>query len=636
MTATTQTPSEGDTGDVYPPAQRVADRRGEADTAPGERAARHPLSRFRNPGFVAFAVWVVALPIVYVITKIAAFDPFSNHGWNTSLALGLAATAVLLAVAVRISASPTVAGVAAGAWAAWVALFFRTALAGTPFAFGGMQGDAGRVAAMATRYSATPFSADAFVQGVPSEYPMFFPWVVGRTAALLGLPGWRLLADFEILAMSGAVLVAFLLWRRLVPAWAAFGISALTLLAFGDPRKAYEVLTLAVFIPWALSALGRPPRGRMHWLLAGVLGGFVVMTYQGWYMFGLVGLVGLIVVAWRAEPDRRAYVLHVLKVAATSAVVASWYLVPYIYGVATIGARSVADTYVPGSLHFDLFPFLSAELISVVEVVGLVGLLWLRKSVWWASSLLLLGAGAFTYRIVAMLYFGLTRRTLLLHYTEHMYETVLVIAGVLVVAHVAPLVLARLQLVPPRGFAAALLAIVVAVAGYVYSAVWFPSVGQPYSHYVAEAHNEPLPGEGFPRFAKDRSTARFPVTAIQQAVEAQTGPNPDKVTLATDERLYAYLPWPGYLGLSQSGTGSLVHWQERYAEVKKLAGTSDPAQFADASKNTAFGPIDVFVLKRSGNAWLWRTVRFTPTQFDPASWTIVDTLPDDVVVAIRK
>jgi hypothetical protein len=52
--------------------------------------------------------------------------------------------------------------------------------------------------------------------------------------------------------------------------------------------------------------------------------------------------------------------------------------------------------------------------------------------------------------------------------------------------------------------------------------------------------------------------------------------------------------------------------------------------------DTAFGRIDLFVLRRSGTEWVWRDVRFRPEQFAPASFAIVADLPENTVLAIRR
>jgi hypothetical protein len=598
-----------------------------------------------NPTAVAVVVWLLTLPGAVLLPRIGDLNPFGQRAWALSLGLGFGGVAVLLCGALgwtrrRPSAAlPVLSGVAAGLFAAWVALTLRIALHGSPYGFGGMLGDAGRSTALATRFSVTAVSSDSWIPGLPSEYPPLFFWLTGRTAAVLDIPAWKLIGDAEILFASATVIAGFALWRRLVPPWVALTIVALGLVVFGDPRKSYEVITAAVFVPWVLATFGRPPRGRLHWLVAGIIGGLIVLTYQAWLVFGALGLLALLVRTWRGAEDRRRYLLHLVGVAVVAAVVASWYVVPLVYAMLTKPSMSVSDLYAPGSMEQNVLPFLSATPMGVLQLVGLGGLIWLRRSAWWATPLLLLVAGTLLFRVLATLRFALTGHTLFLHYSSSLYSTVLVAAGVLVIAHAAPILARRLSAAPPGGITAATVALALAFVCYSYSGTWLPGAGAPSAHYAAEAHQEPLPGGGYPRYAGSAPGKRptpFPAYPIRDSVERVLGPDPRRVSLSMDERLYAYLPWPGYIGTSRGASGSLSLWDRRKAEIQRLTETTDPASFADASAHTRFGPIDIFVLRRDGNRWMWNDQAFTPGQFDPTKWMVDTSLPDDVVVAVRR
>ena len=54
---------------------------------------------------------------------------------------------------------------------------------------------------MAERYSTTAASADAWIPGLPGESPPLYPWLIGRTAAVLHTEAWRLLGPAEALPM---------------------------------------------------------------------------------------------------------------------------------------------------------------------------------------------------------------------------------------------------------------------------------------------------------------------------------------------------------------------------------------------------------------------------------------------------
>jgi hypothetical protein len=210
----------------------------------GARGTGGRLSRL-NPSLAAVITWLVCLPVAFAAATLGPADPFR---------LRVAMVPVVVAVAGVI-----VAGVASRR--------LRVALHGTPFGFDGLGSDAGRLAAMANRYATTWHSSDGIVPSVPSHYPPLFPWLVGRTSALIHVPAWRLLGPAEAITLSFAVIAGYLLWRYLVPGPLALAVTLPILLCFSLPAKAFEILALAVFIPWTLATFGEPPRGRrLHWL----------------------------------------------------------------------------------------------------------------------------------------------------------------------------------------------------------------------------------------------------------------------------------------------------------------------------------------------------------------------------------
>jgi hypothetical protein len=611
-----------------------------------ERSPR-PLHHRRRDWTVPLAVgtWFVGAVIAEVIPRTTGISGFGMRGWSVPLGYGFAgALAILVTFALLRRAPDWLAGVSAGFFASWVTLVLGTSVAGTPFPFFGLLGDAGRLTAMATRYSVTWASSDAWIPGLPSEYPPLFPWVIGRTSAIIGVPAWRLVGDFEVLTMGLAVLVGFLMWRRLLPSWVALTTTVFAFSWFAIAPKAYEAIALIVFIPWTLATFGRPPRGRLHWLAAGIIGGLIIQTYYGWLIFGGIGVLAIAIATLRAEENRKAFLLYLVKVAVTALVVASWFLGPLIYAKITIGGSTVADLYGSSNYLDNLFPFIGSTPMAILQLVGLVGMVFLRRSTWWATPMLYLVAGAYLFRILGTLAFALTQHTLLSQYTPSVYGAVMTVAGVLTLIDAMPKLLERLRIEPPTGGVVIALSIALAWAGFTFTTDVMPNIGGRYSDYTERAYLEPLPdGSHLVNKTNGAFTPWFPVGPIQQAVEQVLGPNPDAVVLSADERLFSFLPWHGYTWNDLGG--SLSHTFERVAEIRKLEGIPDPAQFATASANTAYGPIDVFILLKKDGAWQWdmhmgfnqpeAIVSFQPSQFDSAHW-IVDDLPNDYVVAIRR
>jgi hypothetical protein len=606
-----------------------------------------------SPTVIAVTVWLVGSPIAFVLPTLQRFDPMRIRSWAMVLApLFLAVFAfVLLGLWRRTRHASWLAPTAAAGLAVWTVFMLRVSLRGTPIPFGGLLGDSGRLTAAATRYASSPANADAWIPGLHAEYPPLFPWIIGRTAALLDIPAWRMVADFEILFASLTILVAFLLWQRLVPAWVALAITVVTFLPAGQPQKSYWTITLAVFVPWVLATFGRPPKGRWHWLPAGVLAGLIVLTYYGWMIWGAFGILALAIATWRSEPDRMAYIRYLLKIAGVTVVVASWYVVPYIVDSLTMPGQTVGDLNPGYEMTTDVFSFLDGVPflpLALLQVVGFIGLVWLRRSAWWATPLLALVLSALLFRALFTAYFVLTEHSALAGYTPRLYGAALSIGGVLVLVHAIPGLLQRLELTPPREVLVLVVALLVAWCGYNFSKDWMPGAGGRYTDYTQLALGEPRTDANvfYSDYPAVKPSEWFPLDAIQSTVERQYGAAASAhVSLSADERLYAYLPWPGYAVNERGGAAARSRMDDRYAEIHKLATTKNPSAFTRAAQATAFGPIDVFVLRKGEAGWEYSantgygaailTDVFTPDQFNPSDWRVADITGSDFVVIMR-
>ncbi|WP_067489251.1 arabinofuranosyltransferase [Actinomadura hibisca] len=634
----------------------------DAPSATGKPTAR---TRWRapRPGATAAAVAVYAalLPVALWAPGALGADPFRLRTAMIPIVVG---AALLLATAITATAMrrggggravAVVCGVAAGLFAVWTAFTMRVGLTGAAYGYAGLRGDKGRLSALAMRHTVTMHSSDGIVQAAPSEYPPLYPWLIGRAGVLLDVPAWRLFGAAEAIACSLAVVVCFVLWRRSVAAPVALALAVVSLVVFPRPDKAFEVFALMVVVPWTLAAVAAPARrDRLHWAVAGLLGGLMVLLYQGYLMFAALGIVTLAVLAWRRSPDRRRYALHLLGLVLTAAVAASWYLGPYLAIMATRGLQ-MTDVFNSTRMLDHPMPFLAATPLGALELAGLAGLVWYRRRERWAETLLVLLASAYLYRLVFLAGYVLNGHTKVLHYTDGLIQVVLACAGVLTVTRAAPVVARRLQASAPAGLPVLALAVLVAWTGVEMWRTWLP--GAPPSGGAGEefqisatltpnsatrAFTEPLPDGNYSPFAPEGLRAGwFPAGPVAEQVRSVLGPGARPVTLSVDERLFAVMPWPGYVGVDRSASGSTTHWYSRVRALKKLARVSDPARFAAASARTPFGGIDAFVLRRKGPHWEWTAyghptrVRFTPGQFASPAFARAD-LPNGLVMAVRR
>jgi hypothetical protein len=614
----------------------------------------------RHPGTLAVLTWLVATPLAAMIPGLVNINPFTQRGADVPLALGGLVVMVVGGAALwrRGPGTDAVAGVAAGLFAAYIVLTLRTALHGTPFGFEGIDGDTGRITAMATRYTVSWTSTDGIVADVPSEYPPLFPWIIGKLSVLSGVSAWRLMPFAEIGTVSTAVIAGFLLWLRHVRAPLALAIMGLGIALYGGPNKSYEVLILMIFLPWVLSTFLTPPRGRLHWLAAGAIGGLIVLVYYTYVVFALVGLIALLWMTWRREG--RPYLLYILKVGAVTAVLSCWFTVPYVWAMLRGGQQ--LDVFESSTISQLPLPFLEFTPLGLVQLAGLIGLLCFRRSVWWANPLLLIMVSAYLYRVINLIRYVATGHTGLFYYTLPLISMCLVAACVLSFGELVSRLPERLT--PPRPAGAAVLAFLFVFVGFGYWGDWMPvnkwhaSVQGPArptfnsgygltNSYTMHAHAQVFPNGAkshFARSAKDgkHSWPWFPTTPIQKAVEGVLGAGAAPRTLSDNEELFTYLPWNGYIGTDRGSSYGPVKWDARFAELNRLAAIKDPAQFAQAAKATKFGAIDVFILHREGTDLVWRplrdpgVLRFSPQQFGATNFVVVNDLPGGTVVAIRR
>src|SRR5690349_11821651 len=277
----------------------------------GTRGIGGRLARL-NPSLAALMTWLVCLPVAFAAAALGPADPFRLRVAMVPVVVAVAGV-IVAGIASRRLPADLASGIGAGLFGGWTAFTLRTALHGTPFGFGGLGSDPGRLAAMANTYSHAWRSSDGIVPSVPSNYPPLFPWLVGRTSALIHVPAWRLLGPAEAITLSFAVIAGYLLWRYLAPGPVALALTLPVLLCFSLPDKAFEILALEILVPWAIATFGEPPRGRrLHWLPAGLIGGLSILLYWAFIMFVALGVLALAVVTWRASAERGRYVRHVV------------------------------------------------------------------------------------------------------------------------------------------------------------------------------------------------------------------------------------------------------------------------------------------------------------------------------------
>ena len=283
------------------------------------------------------------------------------------------------------------------------------------------------------------------------------------------------------------------------------------------------------------------------------------------------------------------------------------------------GSSQVDDLFQGGGIQDSPLLFLSPTPLGVLELIGVIGLIWWRGRVWWGRPLLLLTGSAYAYWLLGLASFSLSGHTLLLQDTPRMIGPLLAAAGVLTIAHAAPGIVRRLSIrTVPAGLPALGLCLLIIWTAVTAWQAWMPggpaSASGQYQPAVSTSLNEAtnafttaLPdGSYSPAAPASLRKPWFPTDPIEKDVASVLGASAAPVTLTTSEELFAYANWPGYIPVSMGAAGTNTDWPARYAALRELSRVTDPAAFAAASARTAFGPIDVFILQRTGPArWTW-------------------------------
>jgi hypothetical protein len=562
--------------------------------------------------------------VAVVLTRRLAGNPFADGAtqpWYLAAAvLGLVGVAVLLwaPAAARRWVAP--AGVVAVA--TWTSGYITAQLAGTPFTYWGVHGDTGRLSALVTRYTVEWTSADVFIDGKPSEYPPLFPWIVGRAAVLLDVPAWRLLAPAATLCIALSFVAGWLLWRRLIGDLAALAVTTVAIAAAGaDPRKCFEVLALVVLLPWLISTFMRlaPRDGGLSWLPAGVVGGLMLSLYQAYLLFTALAMLALILLNLRQVP-RLPYLRHLVLVAVTSFVVASWYLVPWLWALATQADSQVSDEFLAADVVRNKYylPWREDGLTVALLIVGLASAIWFARRTVWAPVLLAVLVSSYVFRLGAAVRFNETGHTLFLHYTQY---TITAAAGAATVLGARELWLRgdrALRLSVPAAAVA-----VAAVLGVQVIHAEFEELAAPHTLGGQAAHGELLPDLEPTRYADEvEPMPAFPSEQARREIDRAYGAYALPVVLSASERLFAYYPMHAYMSRDRTATSSLQTWDDRNAELLRIAAIEDPAEFVAAVDDNRFGNIDVFILRGEKNL-RWGDVDFRREQFDPRWFTEV-------------
>lgn len=459
------------------------------------------------------------------------------------------------------------------------------ALAGTPFGPGGLGGDQTFRTAAVTRFADSWHNADFTAKGLPSFYPPAYFWVLGRFAALFGVEPWRMLKVGAIVVALAVPMVAFVLWRRVVPEPSAALVSVVAIVV-ENLYEPYSWLVIVAFVPWWLEVVhgvrraGHPPGNPG---LLGAIGALMIVTY--WYFF----VVGAVAFAIKLVVDRRDGCLDVRELRRTGRVVgiaaalSTVYWGPIMVSVARADHPESLGNRWFSSSHPELpLPMLAASATGIVCLVGVVYLAWRYRSDLVARGLtMLLGATYGWYLIGAVA--ADADHPLLSFRAKPLIPMLLVIAGVIGLVQLA-------EFSGDRFGHGELLRVGAAVGIMlgVYAAQGFIDDVRG-SSYIEAARNAARPDVSPP----DPSAAE-----LQHIIESRVGRHAvlvsDRVDVLALYPNHAFVVWDAHYAHPASEFGQRIEF------LTQLSRSDDPSAFRALIEHNPYDMIDALVLDADG------------------------------------
>lgn len=232
-----------------------------------------------------------------------------------------------------------------------------------PIGPGAVGSDAWFNTAIVTKHRYGMGNGDFAYKGLHTFYPSLYQWMVGKLGALTVTPAHKAMKYGFYWVAFLLPLASYGLWRKILPKLPAFllVVVAMTLCRINLAFKTYEVISLILFIPWALRYVAGvrltetdgvatweiQHLQRRDWIIGGTIAGLCFMTFYYYFFLmitwlPLLAVVELKTASWRSLWDKfRPMAYLFLLMLAVSAV----FWVPLIGDMARFGMHSYQNRW---------------------------------------------------------------------------------------------------------------------------------------------------------------------------------------------------------------------------------------------------------------------------------------------------
>ncbi|MCV7226124.1 galactan 5-O-arabinofuranosyltransferase [Mycolicibacterium komossense] len=454
-----------------------------------------------------------------------------------------------------------------------------------------------------TRLADSPALRDMTYAGLPPFYPPGWFWIGGRAAALTGTPAWEMYKPWAITSMAVAVVLAFVLWTKLIRFEYALVVTtataAVTLAyASSEPYSAIITVLLPPVLVLAWSGLRAPKTG--GW--GAIVGVGIFLGVTATFYTLLLGLAALTftLMALLLAVTRRSWqpIIRLVVIGGISIVIGLITWLPFLLRAARepLTGTGSAQHYLPADGAVLTFPMMQ---FSLLGALCMLGTLWLivraRTSV--RAGALAIGVVAFYLWSVLSMLTTLVGTTLLSFRLQPTLTVLLAAAGAFGFIEVTLAAAARWN----RNLVT--VAAAIGLVGAVAFSQDIPDVLRP-DLDVAYTDTD---GSGQRGDRRPPGAEKY-YAEIDAAIMAATGrPRDETVVLTADYSFLSFYPYLGFQGLTSHYANPLAQFDKRSAAIGSWADIKTADTFVQALDELPWEPPTVFLMRRgAGDSYTLR------------------------------
>ena len=451
-----------------------------------------------------------------------------------------------------------------------------------------------------TRLTDTAALHDMTYADLPPFYPAGWFWIGGRAAALTATPGWEMFKPWAITSITIGIVVAFVLWSKLIRFELALIVTTATAaatLAYAstEPYAAVITVLLPPMLVLAWSGLRGRDRGYAAVVAVGIFLGVAALFYTlltGYAAF----TIGLMAVVTAAATRRWQPLLRLAIMAAITGAIALIGWLPFLLA-AMHGAPAGSGTaqhYLPADGAQLPFPMLQFTLLGGLCLLGTLWLVVRARSSTRAAALTFGVLGVYAWSVLSMLT-TLAGTTLLSFRLQPTLTVLLVAAGTFGFVDAAQAIAARRS--PDTGRRVLVAAGAFGVVGALAFSQDIPNV---LKSDIAVAYTD-TDGDGQRADRRPPGAEKY-YPEIDAKIRDVTGkPRDETVVLTADYSFLSYYPYWGFQGLTSHYANPLAHFDNRAKAIESWAELKTADEFVAALDKLPWRPPTVFLMRHGAN-----------------------------------